>query len=161
MIPKKIRSYFRTACQKTEGNNTLIKGILTCCSSHEFEVRVAGDIKCGLFAEMYLLPIDDKIVLEVCCKKCGKVISVFDSDHDGYGHCETKCDKKISTKPFVCKNCADNTFSVELKYEYPDLQELADLGITEMDNVFTWIWIALVCNKCGKKHRNFLNYETA
>lgn len=143
-----------------DGENTLIEGMLTCCNSHEFEVQIAGDIKRDLFSGMHLQPINEKIVVDACCKKCGKTISVFDSDLDGYEKSETKCDKFILAKPFVCKRCIDNTFSVEIKYEYPDYQELIDLGITEIDNAFTWIWITLKCNQCGKRYCNFVNFET-
>ena len=48
-----------------------------------------------------------------------------------------------------------------IKYEYPDYQELMGLGITEMDNAFTWIWITLECNQCGKRYNNFVDFETA
>lgn len=65
------------------------------------------------------------------------------------------------TKPFGCKKCTDNNFSVEVKYEYPDYQELMDLGITEIDNAFTWIWITLECNQCGKRYNNLVDFETA
>ena len=144
-----------------DGDNTLIEGILTCCNSHDFEVRIAGDIKYDLFSEMHLLPMDEKIAIDVCCKKCGKVISVFNSNQDGYERTETKCYKFALTKPLVCKKCTDNTFSVEIKYEYPDYQELMGLGITEMDNAFTWIWTTLECNQCGKRYNNFVDFETA
>ena len=43
---------------------------------------------------------------------------------------------------------------------YPDIQELAELEITELDNAFTWIWITLECNKCGTIYKNFVDFET-
>ena len=161
MIPKKIRPYFKTIRKRIDGDNTLIEGILTCCNSHEFEVLIAGVIKYDLFSGMHLFPIGEKIALDICCKKCGKVISVFNSDQDGYDRSEVKCGKCALKKPLFCKKCTDNTFSVEIKYEYPDQQELIDLGITEMDNAFTWIWITLECKQCGKRHSNFVDFETA
>lgn len=161
MIPKKIQSHFEITRQKMDGDNTLIEGMLICCNSHEFEVRIVGDVKRDPFLGIHLLPINGNIAVDVCCKKCGKVISVFNSCHDGYERIETKCNKFFLTKPFVCKRCFDNTFSVEVKYEYPDYQELMDLGITEIDNAFTWIWITLKCNQCGKRYNNFVDFETA
>lgn len=161
MIPSKVRPYFITSRQRTDGNSVLIEGMLTCCNSHEFEVRIAGKVKCGLFSKMHLLPINDRIALEVCCKKCGKVISVFDSSHDGYDKCENKDRGYSIMNPFVCKKCANDTFSICIKYEYPDIQELTQLGIIEKDNAFTWIWITLKCNSCGTEYSNFIDYETA
>ncbi len=160
MIPKKIRSHFKATRKKMNGDNTLIEGMLTCCNSHEFEVRTDGCIKYDLFSGMHLFPIGEKIALDVCCRKCGKVISVFNSDQDGYGRSETKCNKNALTKSLICKKCSNNSFSIEIKYEYPDYQELLDLGITEIDNAFTWIWITLECNRCGKRYSNFVDFET-
>ena len=51
-------------------------------------------------------------------------------------------------------------FSVGIKYEYPDTQELEELEIPEIDNVFTWIWITLECNKCGTRYKDFVDCET-
>ena len=48
-----------------------------------------------------------------------------------------------------------------IKYEYPDIQELQELGIKDTDNAFTWIWITLECNKCGTRYKNFVDFETA
>lgn len=160
MIPKKIQSNFRTTLQKKDGNHFLTEGILTCCNSHDFEVFVVGEIKHRTFSKMFLSSENDKLVLEVRCKKCGKVISVFDSSCDGYEQCGTSQSSHIPTKPIYCQKCQDNSFSVGIQYEYPDIQELEELEIPEIDNAFTWIWGTLECNKCGARYRNFLNYET-
>lgn len=160
MIPKKIQSYFKTTITKMNGNNTLIGGILTCCDLHEFEVRTAGNIKYNLLSGMYLLPANEGIALDARCRKCGKIISVFDSDQDGYERSESRCNISVIKKPLICKKCNNNSFSIEIRYEYSDYQELIDLGITETDNAFTWIWITLECNRCGKRYNNFVDYET-
>lgn len=106
MIPSRVRRYFITTRQRTDGDNVLTEGTLTCCDSHELEVRVAGEVKHALFSKMYLLPIDDRIALEVCCKKCGEVIPVFDSNRDGYDKFENKNVGYAITNPLVCKKCS-------------------------------------------------------
>lgn len=68
---------------------------------------------------------------------------------------------KTILKSINCKKCQDDNFSISIKYEYPNVQELENLGITEIDNAFTWIWVTLECNKCGTKYKNFIDYETA
>ena len=161
LIPKKIKPYFNTTNQKMDGDNTLIEGILTCCNAHDFEVFVFGEIKHSMFSKMCLFPENDKTAIEVRCRKCGKVISVFDSGCDGYEQCGKEQYTHIQTKPIDCGKCRNGGFSVSIKYEYPDIQELAELEITEIDNVFTWIWITLECNKCRKRYRNFVSFETA
>lgn len=161
LIPKKIQPYFRMTHQTKDGDNNLIEGILTCCNAHNFEVFVVGEIKHSMFSKMYLSSENDKIVIEVRCKKCGKVISVFDGNYDGYEQCGKDQTTHVTTKLIDCKKCRNGDFSVNIKYEYPDIQELKELEITEIDNAFTWIWITLVCNNCGTRYKNFIDCETA
>lgn len=113
-----------------------------------------------MFSKGCLIPENDKIVLEVRCKKCGKVISVFDSCCDGYEHWYKNQFTYIPTKLIDCKKCQNGDFSVDIKYEYPDVKELKELNITEIDNAYTWIWITLECNKCGTRYRDFIDFDT-
>lgn len=159
LVPKKIQEYFKTTFQKKDGDNSLIGGMLTCCNANDFEVFVVGEIKHGLFSKMCLSPENEKIVTEVRCKKCGKVISVFDSSCDGYEQCGNEKFAYVTTKPLNCKKCRNGHFSVSIKYEYPDIQELEELEISEIDNAFTWIWINLECNNCGTRYKNFVDCD--
>lgn len=159
MIPKKIRPYFKTTHQTKEGDNSLIEGTLICCNAHDFDVFVVGETKHSMFSKMRLFPDNDRMVIEVRCKKCGKIISVFDSSCDGYEQCGKDQYAYASTKPIDCKKCGNGGFSVGIKYEYPDIQEMEELEIAEMDNAFTWIWITLECNHCGTKYKNFVDFE--
>ena len=161
MIPKIIQPYFEITQQTRDGDNRIIEGMLTCCNAHDFEVFVTGEIKHRLFSKMFLYPENEKIVFKVRCKKCGKVISVFNDSFDGYG----KCGKNppnicVSTRHVDCIKCQSESFSVIIKYEYPDVHELRELEISDLDNAFTWIWITLECNKCGNRYSNFVDYET-
>ena len=170
MIPKKNQPYFKMTHQTNDGANNLIEGILTCCNSHDFEVLVVGKIKHSVFSKMYLFPENDKTIIEVRCRNCGKVISVFDSSCDGYEQCGKEQYGKeqygkeqythVLTKPICCKKCRNGGFSVGIKYEYPNIQELEELEITQIDNAFTWIWITLGCNNCGTIYKNFVDCET-
>ena len=161
MIPKLIQPYFKIAHQAKDGDNSVIEGILMCCNANDFEILVVGKIKHGLFSKMFLYPENGKTVLEVRCKYCGKIISVFNSSFDGYSQCEMKgkniC---VSTKPVDCLKCQNKSFSVAIKYEYPNIQELQELEISDTDNAFTWIWITLECNNCGSRYKNFIDCET-
>ena len=160
MLPKKIQPYFRTTHQTMEGDNSLIKGILTCCNDHDFEVFVFGRMKHSIFSKMCLYPDDGRTVIEVRCRKCGKVISVFDSSCDGYGQCGKEQYTHVTTKPVDCKKCNNRGFSVGITFEYPDTQDLFAIEISEIDNAFSWIWITLECNNCGSKYRNIVDCET-
>ena len=161
LIPAKIEPYFRLISRKKDGENTLTKGEMVCCNAHEFEVKAVGEVKSGLFLGVHLEPENDEMVLELCCKNCGKIFSGFDSTRDGFERCGEESSAKIKPRRFDCKKCSDSNFAVSIKYEYPDSKELDDLGITEKDNAFTWIWVTLVCNTCGAKYSDFIDYETA
>ncbi len=160
MIPNRIKPFFEITHQKKSGESGIIHGELACCEAHDFEVFVVGRIKYDMFSKVYLYPDDDKTLVEVHCSKCGKAISVFDSDCDGYGHCDNTQYIHVNTKPVRCKRCHEGIFSVDIKYEYPNIVELENLSIAEKDNAFTWIWITLKCNQCGTVYKNFVNCET-
>ena len=100
-------------------------------------------------------------MLQVRCKQCGRLIAVFDSDIDGYNAHKQLQNKDVSLTFADCYKCVSNNYSVNIRYEYPNEQELAELGESDVENLFTWIWISLVCNSCGKKHPNFVDYETS
>lgn len=161
MNPKNAQPYFCLISQKKDGENSLIEGNLTCCNGHAFEIYVVGEIKRTVFFSTYLFPENDVIVLKARCKQCGKVVHVFDSRCDGYEHCGETRKAHTNLKSVKCRKCGDNNFSVRIKYEYPDIKELKNLGITDTDNAFAWIWISLVCDKCGTKYKNFVDYETS
>lgn len=161
LIPQKIQPYFETTFQAKDGDSDIIEGVLTCCKAHDFEVFAAGEIKHRVFSKMYLSSKNDMTAIEVRCKKCGQIISVFDGGSDGYDKCKEQQHTHTPMKPVKCQKCRNDGFSVGVKYEYPDPQELKELEIPEIDNAFTWIWITLACNKCGAKHKNFVDHETA
>ena len=160
MIPKKIRPYFSTIHQAYDGDNIIIEGTLTCCNAHDFEVFIFGEMRTSMFSKMYLSSKNDRIVMDIRCKKCGKVISVFDSSCDGYEQCGKKHSAHVPAQVIGCKKCRGDGFSICVKYEYPDVKELLELELTEPDNAFTWIWSTLECNKCGTKYKNLIDYET-
>ena len=162
MIPEKIRPFFEVSCQKNKGGNELIEGELTCCTSHDFEVFAEGEIKRGVFSKLYLLPENDRLVLNARCKKCGRDIPVFDSRCDGYEKCESGQPAHTQSRRVECIKCRGTSFAVDVTYEYPeDIEELKELGTAEIGNAFTWIWISLKCSGCGAVYKNFIDYETA
>ena len=160
MVPKKTQPYFELIHQREDNDNSRIEGILTCCNEHDFEVFVAGKVKHGMFFKMCLYSENGKTAIKVRCKKCGKIISVFDSSCDGYEQCGKNQSTRMQTKSIDCPKCQSEGFSVSVIYEYPDIQELEKLEITEIDNAFTWIWVTLECNCCGTRYKNFVNCET-
>ena len=157
MIPKRMQPYFKI---KDTVVNDIIQGDLLCCGHNNFSVQIFGRIHYGIFNTMQLLPKNNEVAIYSYCLKCGNALSVFNSICDGYDQCDINTHKVVSSHPLECKMCHHNDFSIKIKYEYPKLEELNELGIVNKDNAFTWIWITIKCNYCGKEYRNFLDYET-
>lgn len=59
-----------------------------------------------------------------------------------------------------CNRCNGDNFSVFINYDYPDEEELKELGFKDISNAFTWITISLTCNNCGKKYKRFIDFES-
>jgi uncharacterized Zn finger protein len=162
----KIKPYYRVTHQIKDGENDIIEGIVTCCNANDFGIYVFGELKKSLFSRMQLLPHNEKLLMEARCNKCGVVIPLFDNSHDGYECCirdnyeKTNC-VQVKTQAFACTKCGIEDFLVSIKYEYPDNNELLDVGIVDTDNAFSWIWITLKCNNCGAIYKNFVDFETA
>lgn len=161
MIPTKIEPFFVITHEKKDYDIPIIRGDLTCCNSHEFEISTFGDVEPGgLFTGMCLVAKDEGLVFEATCRLCGRKIPVFNSTTDGYDISEYHDPKTKNTEPCQCGKCKENNFSVAIEYEYPCSEDLANLDINEANNSFTRISVSLRCNQCGKKHRGFIDYET-
>ena len=159
MIPRKIQPYFDIKEQKNDDKDDLIEGTITCCNAHNFEIFVIGKVQRSIFSKMYVLQENDEMLIEAHCKNCGKIISIFNNRQDGYEKYNGNSLAKRIPTIIHCPQCLENNFSVNIKYEYPQIGELKELGIEEMDNAFTWIRINLECCKCGKRYNNFIDYE--
>ena len=155
LIPEKIQPYFDIEVQK----NSLIKGRIICCNVHDFEIFVTGKVQRSAFSKMYVFQENEEMIIEAHCKNCGKVISIFNNRQDGYEKYNgDSLTRKIPTI-VNCPHCQENVFSINVTSEYPEIEELKELGIEEMNNAFTWIRIALECRSCKKRYNNFVDYE--
>ena len=162
LIPNEIRTHFDIIEVKKDTEDSLVKGKIRCCDTNSFEVLVTGKVKYGIFSKMKLFPKNDIIVFELCCKKCGKIFSVFNTEYNGYDECKGICIENIKKPDLLvkCRKCQAMDFSVELQYEYPDIQELEQLKISDVSNAYTWVRGMIECNRCGTRYRNFLDCET-
>lgn len=159
MLPNKIKDNFIILERKECPDDCITKGILTCCNMNSFEVLVFGKQETNLFSRVHFYTKEGMIIIKAKCKKCGKTIPVFNSSIDGYEKCGEKQFADAPVKGFFCPKCNSTLFHVGIKYEYPGIEELDSLGISEKDNAFTWIRISLECNSCKAKYIHFLDYE--
>lgn len=163
MIPTKIKPFFKIDYIK----NDITSGRVNCCETNAFNIYYNGEIEKNIILGTYLSEDNDSISLAAKCLKCGRLIKIFNSRLDGYdANCEddntlrTINKNNIKSIPFNCSRCKGNNFSISIKYEYPDEDELKELGFKDISNAFTWITISLTCNNCGKKYKKFIDFES-
>ena len=163
MIPTKIMPFFKIDYIK----NDITSGCLNCCEENSFNIYYNGEIEKNIILGTYLSGNNDSISLSAKCLKCGSLIKVFNSCIDGYdANCEewntlrTINKNNVKVKLFNCSRCKGDNFSISIKYEYPDEDELKELGFKDISNAFTWITISLTCNNCGKKYKKFIDFES-
>ena len=163
MIPDRIKQFFLLTDQRQDGENTLVSGQLLCCEQTTFSLRTVGTVQRGLLHRMSLSPSAEGLAIRAACIRCGRDILVFDAGSDGYDNCFSRAgETSFSTAGSVqCMKCGGGIFYADLRFEYPDWRELADLGCTNPENAFTWIWISLTCSACGKRYTDFISHETA
>ncbi len=159
MIPKKIQPYFKNDTFKIKDGNELVSGRIECCNTNEFEVSVIGSVKKRILNKMYVIPINDRLAIELRCRKCGRTIHLFDNRFDGYETLGNYYDDSVSNISVYCKKCNCHSFVIDVQYEYPDMFDLENLDINEKENAFTWIWISIQCSNCGRKYRRFIDYD--
>ena len=159
LIPKSLAPNIRLVQSKNSNRENTTAGELICCGKQRFALEYEGEIKYGLWGTTCLLSQNRQVTMTGRCKECGRNILVFDSAAMGYDR-ERETAKPSAGSPMACRRCRGNDFSVSIRLEYPDDSELQELDIPEPDNAFSWIWVTLKCNTCGKKYQNFMYYET-
>ncbi len=140
MIPDRIKPYFLATDQRQDGENTLISGRLQCCGQPAFSLRAVGTVRRGLLHRMSLYLGVEGLALRAACARCERDILVVDAGFDGYDNGFSKTgETPFSTAESIqCIRCGGGVFSVDLRFEYPDEQELADLDCTNPEDAFNW-----------------------
>ena len=159
LIPKSLSPNFRWVQPQNSNRENTTAGELICCGKQRFALEYEGEIKYSLWGTGHLSSPNGQVTLTARCKECGRNILVFDSAAMGYDR-ERETAKPSAGSPMACRRCRGNDFSVSIRLEYPDDSELQELDILEPDNAFSWIWVTLKCNTCGKKYQSFIDYET-
>lgn len=157
-IPEAIAPYFQSTCEKTTSQEIMTEGDFVCCGQQHFALEFEGEIKRSLWG-MYLSCRNEQLMLGACCQACGRRILIFDNVSMGYDR-QNQAASTRQSSPLRCPKCKENDFSVHIRLEYADIQEIQRLDTANPGNEFTWIGVTLKCNRCGKKYRDFLNIET-
>ena len=151
LMPNKLKNNLEIIKEERDGYTYKINTKLTCCKSNDFKIEQ--------------IKSKDVTIIYCTCNNCNNKYEIYNSELDGY---DFKRDTKVKIlkkekDEHICK-CQNNSYQVELKYEYIDnleeLKEIKNMGISDISNIYTSIKINTKCNKCNKKEKDNFKYET-
>ena len=150
---KEYSNYKSTMTLKTEKNEG-------------YSIYVKGEeIKSLLFGTH--LKENDQEKLSVIATDKDNILLLFDNKLNGYSNCFKKQNMNVSKEKlksynkFLCHSCKNEKFDISLFFEYIDEDVLKeeDEDIQDYSNSYQWIKISLKCCNCGKKYKNYVDYE--
>ena len=153
-IPKHLQSFFTlTGEENSEFNAT---GIIHCsCNCEQFEIWESND----------------RNIVKLVCKQCGKEIIIFDSGKhgwDGFVCGDDYLDRSLPYKKYKCPDCGQDGFKVSVKISSQGKQDFLDECIANDDSFtpddwvdgFEWITISVFCTTCSFKEKDWVDLET-
>ena len=151
IVPNKLKDNLVILKEERDGYTYKVKTNLSCCNDNDFKVEQINS--------------KDINIVHCTCNKCQTIYEVYNSELDGY-NLSSNNDVKIIKEKFKshsCPKCHNNSYKVEINYEYldnlEDIKELKKLGIKDLSNTYINIKMNLTCNKCNKKEKEYINYE--
>lgn len=110
------------------------------------------------------------VLLEAMCVNCGKKISIFNSETDGYNallnSSNTSYEKDFfMQKKSKCRRCGSDHSKIEVNISNIGRKELLSEpgnGVKEFnwEDAFDWITVDLICSCCGRISKKYLDIET-
>lgn len=163
IIPKHLEAHFKIIDENHKQNYT-VSGMLMCCGFTKFKIQYVGNLKQTILGQLYLQENEDRLILYAKCRQCGKILPIFNNLTDGYDNCINernviKKENKQRLQSFDCPKCHNNIYGVKIVIEYLGKKELKELDIQDWGNSFTWIWVSLKCERCGKVYKKILDLE--
>ena len=152
--PQKIRPFFSEVISK---RSNILCGTITCCNSDDFEILYYGNIYKNITGKKKLYNNKDGLILYVRCKKCNRIIKIFNSFSDGY---DNYIEKNTEIEKELLSYDKHDVYSIKVTFEYPDIEELMELNIDQPQEAFTWIFVSIKNKRNNKVIKNFVSYET-
>jgi predicted nucleic-acid-binding Zn-ribbon protein len=155
-------------------NENVCKGIVLCdCLNDEFMIYYYGILKNKIFKVQTLHPIKDELeststigIIGVC-PKCGREITVFDSNIHGYNSFLKKKAriKRNLYKQFTCSKCDSALFKIYTEFNFVEIDTIDNLELMQLNDgkkiaSFDWLSVNLTCVNCTKENHHFIDYET-
>ena len=153
-IPRHLQPYFKVVGE--ENDEFRVDGIIDClCGYEQFEVWENND----------------RQVIKLVCKHCGKEFLLFDSGKHGWDGFVCHSDYNDRSLPFeknVCPKCEKDSFLIKVYISSQGKQDFIeeciyhDDSFSEEDWVdgFEWITIGITCTACSYDEEDWVDLET-
>lgn len=172
LIPYRLKDNLKTLSQSSNNYIYTSKNRLLCCEKSSFKLKFNGKLEHNILNNYHIKPNKDNYLsIDCICNKCKKEIELYNSVKEGYKvifNTEEPEYKYDNLENFVCKKCTSNNFKVIVSYNYfdnPDevksiLSLMKKMNKDDYTKTYTKIKLTVICNKCGKKHKNIIKHET-
>ena len=154
---------------------THLQPFFTVIGDKNDEHSVTGTVHCSCGCEQFeVWESNDRGLVKLVCRKCGKEITVLDSGRHGWDGFVCKLDFLDRTQPlrkYTCPKCGQDAFEVCVMIHSlgkQDFQDFLDKQVSENEsftiddwvNGFDWITIAIACADCSYLDGCWVSLET-
>ena len=151
---------------------THLASYFTSIGDENNEYEVAGVIHCDCMCEKFeVWESNDRQIIKLICKKCGKEIEVFDAGKHGWNGYVCKddfLDRSLQLEKYVCPKCNHDAFKVSISISSQGKQDFIDECVSNDDsfseddwvNGFEWMGISLSCANCSNEEVDWADLET-
>ena len=172
-VPAHLQDIFMQRLEKRKKKDTFsVMGGLRCsCGCEAFKVHFCGEAK---RKHIEVLEFENTFVVSVvaACRDCGRKWVIFDSQKHGW---ENVCGEKSqshempSMQIWYCRKCSGKDFFAAVRLtsysqeafaeDYREEIAAGNFSASDWKEAFCWIALDLSCTACGRKTKNWLDYE--
>lgn len=151
---------------------THLQSFLTPIGEENSEYEVTGSIHCDCGSEQFeVWESDDRQIVKLKCKQCGKEIIILDSGKHGWNGFVCKddfVDRSLPYNKYGCPECGQDAFNVIIWISSQGKQDFLDECVSNDDSFslkdwvdgFEWIRISISCTNCSFKEQDWVDLET-
>ena len=148
IVPNRLKKNLKIIKEDRDGYFYKAKVELECCGTNDFKIQQ--------------LKSKELNIVQCICNKCNKKYEIYNSETDGYILVNNDNIKIIKEKymEYKCSKCNNNLYKIEINYEYEDeIEEFNNIDFLDITNIYSSIKVNIICNKCNKKERGYINHE--
>ena len=150
---------------------THLQPFLNVVGDDNSEYEVTGVIHCPCGCDEFeVFESNDRQIVKLKCKKCGKEIEVLDTGKHGWNGFVCKddfTDRSLPFNQFVCDECGKDSFKVTVSISSQGKEDFIEECVANDDSFseddwvdgFEWIRISLECVNCSCADEEWVDME--